>query len=181
MDMGNNKVNLKEYVHPKMDLLFVALNAPEVSNRNAHWFSRNLSFWNLIFDAGIITKTIVNPLEGDENVFGNTSINYKNWRIGVTDLNRAVVATKSNSVTTNSEQVKRILQILETTSTNRMCLMHSKVADEFAVQGIIKRNYQAGKNIYGKVGRYKNTEIFEVPFHNASVPDKKEFYKLIIS
>lgn len=36
-------VTLKEYVHPEMDILFLALNAPEVSNANAHWFSRNLN------------------------------------------------------------------------------------------------------------------------------------------
>lgn len=36
-------VNLKEYIYPEMDILFLALNAPLVSNANAHWFSRNLS------------------------------------------------------------------------------------------------------------------------------------------
>jgi hypothetical protein len=52
------KVNLREYIHPKMDILFVALNAPEISNSNAHWFSRNLNFWDILFEAGLTTRRI---------------------------------------------------------------------------------------------------------------------------
>ena len=58
-------VNLKEYIHDEMDLLFVALNAPAVSNANQHWFSGNLSFWNVLYEAGIITKSIWKLTEGE--------------------------------------------------------------------------------------------------------------------
>ena len=51
-------VNLQEYIHPKMDILFVALNAPEISNSNAHWFSGTLNFWNILFDSGLIVERI---------------------------------------------------------------------------------------------------------------------------
>lgn len=173
-------VNLKEYLHPQMDLLFVALNAPEVSNENAHWFTYNLSFWNLLFNAGIITKPITDKLKGDVTVFGTTTINYNNWVIGVTDLNREVVDTNSLNVTTNIDQVKRIKNIIDTHPTKRICLMHGLVAEEFEKQDMIKRNYNGGKNQYGKVGQYKNTAIFEVPFHNAAVPSTVSFYKLLI-
>ncbi|HRG59986.1 MAG TPA: hypothetical protein PK323_13610, partial [Bacteroidia bacterium] len=156
------KVNLKEYIHPTMDLLFVALNAPEVSNANAHWFSYNLSFWNLLFRAGIITQTISDPKKGDVTVFGGSEMNCKNWIIGVTDLNREVVATKSNQVTTNSSQVKRILAIVENNAVKRICLMHSMVADEFERNGIIVRNNKQGVNAFGIVGKYKSTVIYEV-------------------
>lgn len=177
-----SKVNLIEYVHPKMDLLFVALNAPEVSNANAHWFSFNLSFWNLLYRAGVITQTISDPKQGDVTVFGGSKINHSNWIIGVTDLNRDVVATKSTQVTTDSTQVKRILSIIENNAVKRICLMHSMVADEFERNGIIVRNNKQGVNEFGIVGKYKSTVIHEVPFHSGnSIPNKEIYYSKIIS
>ena len=177
-----SKVNLIEYVHPKMDLLFVALNAPEVSNANAHWFSYNLSFWNLLFRAGVITQTISDPKEGDVMVFGGSVINHRNWTIGVTDLNREVVATKSTQVTTDCTQVKRILSIIETNAVKRICLMHSMVAEEFERNGIIGRNNKNGVNAFGTVGKYKSTVIYEAPFHSGnSIPNKEIYYSKLIS
>ena len=176
------KVNLKEYLHPKMDLLFVALNAPEVSNANAHWFSYNLSFWNLLYRAGLITQTISDPKEGDVTVFGGSKINHSNWNIGVTDLNREVVATKSTQVITDSTQVKRILAIIETNAVKRICLMHSMVAEEFERNGIIVRNNKHGGNEFGIVGKYKSTIIYEVPFHSGnSIHNKEIYYSTLIS
>jgi len=175
------KVNLTEFLHPKMDLLFVALNAPEVSNANAHWFSYNLSFWNLLYRAGVITQTISDPKEGDVTVFGGSVINHENWTIGVTDLNREVVATKSNQVPTDSLQVKRILSIIENNAVKRICLMHSMVAEEFERNGIIKRNNKKGANEFGIVGKYKSTLIYEVPFHSGnSIPNKEIYYSKLI-
>ena len=177
-----SKVNLIEYVHPKMDLMFVALNAPEVSNANAHWFSYNLSFWNLLFRAGVITQTISDPKQGDVTVFGSNIINYGNWIIGVTDLNRDVVATKSTHVKTDSNQVKRILSIIENNATKRICLMHSMVAEEFERHGIIVRNNKQGVNEFGIVGKYKSTVIYEVPFPSGnSIPKKEIYYSKLIS
>ena len=60
----SKKVKLKEYIHPKMDILFLALNAPETSNKNEHWFSGSLSFWNVLFNAGLITQHLKIPKEG---------------------------------------------------------------------------------------------------------------------
>lgn len=178
----NQKVNLTEYLHPEMDLLFVALNAPEVSNANAHWFSYNLSFWNLLYRAGVIKQTISDPKKGDFTVFGGREINHKKWTIGVTDLNREVVATKSNQVTTDSSQVKRILSIIENNAVKRMCLMHSMVAEEFERNGIIVRNNKQGVNEFGIVGKYKSTVIYEVPFHSGnSIPKKEIYYLKLIS
>ncbi len=171
-------VNLKEYIHPKMDLLFLALNAPEVSNKNAHWFSRNLSFWNLLFKSSIISQPIVDPLKGDETIFGNNIYNFNHWIIGVTDLNRDIVETRSSLVSIDKWEVERILNLLDNTKTSRLCLMHYRVAEEFEKHNIIKRNFHLRTNQYGKVGQYKSTEIFEVPFHNASISinDKIKYY-----
>lgn len=163
------KVNLQEYIHPEMDILFVALNAPEISNNNAHWFSRNLNFWNILFGAGLITERIDDPLKGDQFIFGGQSINYNKNIYGVTDLVRTIVQTNSSGVKTHNEHVQRIFSILDRNPTTRVCLMHSTVADQFQKSGIIKRNYSFGENNYGLVGKYKDTEIYEVPFHNAMI------------
>lgn len=106
------KVNLNEYIHPNMDVLFVALKAPNTSNSNAHWFSNNLSFWNVLFKSGLITQPIWSKLEGDIKVFSETNLNYKNWNIGVTDLNRRIVKTDSRKIKYTNEDVKGILNIL---------------------------------------------------------------------
>lgn len=172
-----NKVNLSEYIHPKMDILFVALNAPVNSNRNAHWFTNNLSFWNLLYRSGIITQEITNKLEGDIKVFGSNKINHKNQIIGVTDLNRRIVETDSKNVEVRPSDVRRIMEILKKNKVSRLCLMHSNVGSafrEFASE--IKFN----KNRYGKIGQWNNTEIFEVPFHNASIADKEKYYNMLI-
>jgi G:T/U-mismatch repair DNA glycosylase len=172
------KVNLSEYIHPKMDILFVALNAPENSNKNAHWFTNNLSFWNLLHKSGIITAEISNMMEGDLKVFGNTKINYKNRRIGVTDLCRDVVETNSKNIKINSSDVRRIIEILKTKKVTKLCLMHSKAGRAFRKFALeIKFN----NNRYGKIGKLDDTEIFEVPFHNASIAEKEKYYKMLIN
>ncbi|MDT0675122.1 hypothetical protein [Autumnicola musiva] len=170
------KVNLSEYIHPEMDLIFVALNAPVNSNNNGHWFTNNLSFWNLLYRVGIIKTPIANKLEGDELVFGGTSINHKNWRIGVTDLIRTIVETDSTKVETQPEDVRRILGILKNNKVDRLCLMHSKVGEAFRKYSGITFN----QNRYGKIGTYGNTAIYEVPFHNATLPNKDSYYSKLI-
>ena len=113
------KVNLREYIHPKMDILFVALNAPEISNSNAHWFSRNLNFWDILFDAGLITSRIEDSLKGDETIFGNQTKNYNNKIFGVTDLVRDIVQTNSSGVKTHNGHVQRVLSILDKNPTKK--------------------------------------------------------------
>ena len=163
------KVNLQEYIHPNMDILFVALNAPEISNSNAHWFSRNLNFWDILFDAGLIASRIQDPLKGDETIFRNQTINNNKRIFGVTDLVRNIVQTNSSRVKTDNGQVQRVLSILDNNPTKKVCLMHSAVAVQFQKSGIIKRNYLSGENIYGLVGNYNGSKIYEVPFHNAMI------------
>lgn len=173
-----SKVNLKEYIYPEMDILFVALNAPEQSNNNRHWFSNNLSFWNLLYGSKLISSPINDPLRGDEMVFGSNSINYKNKVYGVTDLNNKLVQTDSNRVKTTSEQVKRIVEILNNNRVWKVCLLHNKVAKQFERCNLVKRN--TGKlNGYGIIGKYYGIPIYEVPFHTAPIGNKAEYYKLL--
>lgn len=173
----NNNVNLKEYIHPKTKLLFVALNAPVNSNNNAHWFSNNLSFWNLLYRSGIITSQINDKMKGDLKVFGDNSINYKNWNIGVTDLNRRDVETDSNKVSVLPSDVERIINIIKYNKINKLCLMHSHVGRAFREYA---HDVKFNNNRYGRIGVFNRTEIFEVPFHSAMVKNKEKYYKMLI-
>lgn len=169
-------VNLTEYIHPEMDILFLALNAPEKSNANKHWFSGNLSFWNLLFRSELISKQIYDPLIGDEIVFGSNEINYMHWIYGVTDLNRRDVETDSSNVDVFKQDVLRIINILNIHNVKRLCLMHSKVSKAFRN---LNSNIKFNSNRYGLVGKYDDIQIFEVPFHNASVSNKEIYYKML--
>lgn len=161
-----------------MDIFFVALNAPHESNKNEHWFSRNLSFWNVLYNSGVITQPIFNKLEGDLKVFGDTSINYKKWSFGVTDLNRRDVETNSSNVKASRKDVDRILEIIDSNSVSKLCLLHSKVGRAFRKYG---SEISFNGNRYGIIGTYNSTIVFEVPFHNASIPNKEQYYKTLIS
>ena len=175
--MTKSKVKLKEYIHPKMDILFVGLNAPVNSNENEHWFTHNLSFWNLLYRSKIITKPIINKLDGDVKVFGDTKININNIIIGVTDLNNEDVETNSKKVGVNSTYVDRIIKILDVKKVSKICLIHSDVGK--ALRKCTKINFNS--NRYGLIGNYKETQIFEVPFHSSSIHNKEQFYSLLVA
>lgn len=170
-------VNLKEYIHPEMDILFLALNAPQISNANAHWFSNNLSFWNVLYNAGLISQAIFDCVEGDEKVFGSNKINFQNYTYGVTDLNNEVVETNSNKVIIEKRHLERIKKILENHKVARLCLMHSTVGKAFRNSGLLINTTSAR---YGLIGYISETAVYEVPFHNASVPEKVQYYELLI-
>ena len=169
------KVNLSEILHPKIDILFVALNPPVNSNNNGHYFSNNLSFWNLLLNSELIVKPVKNKLTGDDEVFRQNAINYKNAIYGITDLVHDVVETNSNKVKVERARIERILKIIDTHTITKVCLMHSSVGKAFQEAGLIKRNPE-----YGFVGKYKNTLIYEVPFHNASIGEKEKYYKKLL-
>ncbi len=171
-----SKINLVEILHPEMDILFVALNPPVNSNKNGHYFSNNLSFWNLLFRSGLIKQPVKSELTGDDEVFRNNSINYKNAVYGITDLVHDVVETNSQKIKAEKNGVSRIINLLSVHNVKTMCLMHSKVAMTFHEYGLIRR-----LSTYGLVGNYKSTHIYEVPFHNASISNKDNYYELLKS
>ena len=170
-------VNLKEYIHPEMDILFLALNAPEVSNTNAHWFSRNLSFWNLLYDAGLIIQRISSPMEGDELVFGGSQINFNHWVYGVTDLNNEVVETNSHKIKIEQRHIDRIMEILQRNKVSKLCLMHEKVGTAIKTANVLQ---DATSHRYGFIGKIGQTEVYEVPFHNASIANKAKYYRSLM-
>ncbi|RYE57609.1 MAG: hypothetical protein EOP48_05435 [Sphingobacteriales bacterium] len=167
-------VKLKEILHKRMDVLFLALNPPAKSNVNGHYFSNNLSFWNLLFKSELIVTQVTCKLSGDDEVFKQQRINANNAVYGVTDLVHDIVETNSRAVSVETQRASRILKILDSNPTNKLCLMHSKVYKTFVKGGIV-----SGFQQYGLVGKYKGTLIYNVPFHNASVLNKEFYYKLL--
>ena len=167
-----DNVNLVEVLHPKMDILFVALNPPVNSNNNGHYFSNNLSFWNLMYKSGLIIRAVTGKLTGDDEVFRCNALNYNKAVFGITDLVHDVVETKSHKVKIEKTRLDRVLRILDTNTVKVLCLMHSSVSNSFQEAGLIIRKLN-----YGLVGKYNDTLIFEVPFHNASIAGKEQYYK----
>lgn len=171
-----NEINIIEILHPKMDILFVALNPPKISNTNGHYFSRNLSFWNILFDAGLIIQRVKSPITGDDEVFRDNAINYKRAIFGITDLCNNVLETNSSRVTVNADRPNRILNLLNSHNTKVLCLMHKKVSKAFEEVLTLDR-----KKRYGLIGRIGTVKVFEMPFHNASIPNKHLEYKKLIA
>jgi G:T/U-mismatch repair DNA glycosylase len=168
----NQAVRLQEILHPKIDILFVALNPPDKSNKNGHYFSSSWSFWNLLLKSGLIIQSVKSPLSGDDEVFRENAINYKNLIYGITDLCYDIVQTQSSKVFVNEKRVQRILSLLQNHKVKNLCLMHSKVGKAFEIILTINRNQK-----YGLIGRINDTNVFEMPFHNASIKDKESYYK----
>ncbi len=171
-----SNVNLTEILHPKMDILFVALNPPQKSNSNGHYFSGNKSFWNLLYQSGLITQEVVSPLTGDNEVFRQNTINYKNSVFGITDLVHDVVQTNSSGVKVAQDRIDRVLKLLAKHDVKNMCIIHSKVGKAF--ENIPRLNRQQR---YGLIGRLGNTYVYEMPFHNASIANKEKEYRKLIS
>src|SRR5262252_1159061 len=110
METTLTEVKLKPFTRHGLDVLFVALNPPEQSNSNGHYFSGDRSaFFKLLQHSGLITKP-VDKAFADEKVFGSTGINYLNASFGVIDLVEDVVETDSGEVPVTADDVNRLLR-----------------------------------------------------------------------
>ncbi len=86
----NDNHHLPEFIHGRMNILFLALSTPELPY-TGHYFSENKVFWNLLYKSNLITRKITNPVEADTLVFGGTSINFRNAVFGITDFERTII------------------------------------------------------------------------------------------
>ena len=94
------KVNLRPFVRPNLDVLFVALNPASQSNSNGHYFSGKKSrFFLLLYKSGLITRDVDKSI-ADGIVFGSNKINYKEAQFGIADLVDDIVETKSTRIRT---------------------------------------------------------------------------------
>lgn len=152
-----------------MDVLFVALNPPKISNDNGHYFSRVKTFWDILFESNLIEKNSFPLNEMDVNIFGNNLYNYSQSTFGITDLVKNTVETNSSKVKAEEDNLNDILSLLDNEKVDVLVLMHSKVINCFKKHSIIPKH--AG---YGFAANYRKTKIFNVPFPTgSSIPKNK--------
>lgn len=162
---------LKTFLKDNMAILFVPLNPPKISNSKGHYFSRVSTFWDILYDSGIIVEKIHDLIKADEQVFGDNRINYNKLTYGICDL-VSIVETDSTKVKPQSKDFDNILAIIKMYKPQIICLMHSKVRKAF-----IKGNLIPDNSGYGKVGEYRGSIIFSVPFPTGSSYSKEEITK----
>lgn len=136
--------NLRQYLRPGLDILFVALNPPVQSNDNCHWFSGKQScFFDLLYRSGIISE-YVDKRVADDIVFGGTGINYQHANYGVVDLVGNVVETNSTKVKPIKQDVDRLVARILETDPRIVCVIHSKVRTALSRYGNLARPLEYG-------------------------------------
>jgi hypothetical protein len=123
------EINLKSYLRPGLDILFIALNPPRQSNSNGHYFSgKGSRFFKLLAASGLITREIPQA-RADEVVFGATGINYGRSSFGVVDLVDDLVDTDSTRVRITPHHVACLLDRVREQSPRFACVIHARVRD----------------------------------------------------
>ncbi len=154
-------MGLPDFIYNEMDILFVGIGASLHSKNNGHWFATNLKFWDILYRTGLITEKINDKLKGDVSVFGSTHINYKNWRIGLTNLKQNL-------------DVYPLMDIIENNKISKVCIIHAQVGKAF--RSVMPFNSER----YGHIGNIKKTKIYEVPSHASAVANKDSYYKTLL-
>jgi len=123
----SQKSNLRPFLRPQLDALFVALNSPTQSNDNGHYFSgRGSRFFYLLYLSGLITKELPKAT-ADETMFGSTSVNHKGCAFGVVDLVDDLVQTNSGKVRPTRQHVDLLFARIREFKPRFVCVIHSKV------------------------------------------------------
>jgi G:T/U-mismatch repair DNA glycosylase len=121
------EINLRPFLRPQLDVLFVALNPPTQSNDNGHYFSgRDSRFFHLLYLSGLITEDLPKAT-ADEIAFGLTSANYKGCAFGVVDLVDDLVQTNSGQVRPTSQRVDELFARIRELNPRFVWVIHSKV------------------------------------------------------
>lgn len=106
------KSNLKPFIREDLDILFVGLNPAKGSSDKRHYFSVNQSFWNQLFESGLITIRVDKNI-ADEVVFRTSEINYNNWSYGITDLITSIAESNSNLIAVNEVDCIRLVNFIK--------------------------------------------------------------------
>ena len=135
------ETRLKPFLRCPLDVLFIALNPPQQSNLNGHYFSGGRSrFFKLLASSGLITREIPQA-RADEIVFGTTEINYAGSSFGVVDLVDDLVETESARVRVTPSHVNRLINRVLEIRPRFACVIHSKVRDSLKRYGSVTLKY----------------------------------------
>lgn len=124
------KSNLTPYLRKDLEILFIGLNPAKGSSDNGHYFSVNQSFWNQLFDSGLITKS-VNKLIADEIIFRTSKFNFSNWNYGITDLITEIAESNSQKVKPTTFHCEQLAENIRRYEPKTVVLLHSKVSKHF--------------------------------------------------
>lgn len=171
MQIATAEVKLTPFTRQGLDVLFVALNPPEQSNSNGHYFSGNkAAFFKLLEMSGLITQPVPKAF-ADEIVFGGTEVNYLNSSFGVIDLVEDVVETDSGEVPVTADDVNRLLMRIRDLKPRFVCVIHSKVRDALKRYGDLRLAY----GCCGKILPNCSTEFVLNYFPNGNnISDEKK-------
>lgn len=180
--LGSVKMGLIDkdaiYLGENLDIFFIALNPPEQSNNNGHYFSgRQSTFYKQLYMSGLINADL-NKLYADEEVFGGNKYNYKNKKYGIIDLIPRKVETNGNAVTVHREDVDLAIDRILMHRPKIVCFLHYKVKDNFS-------KHLRKKLLYGNNGKlFDNLEtLFYCNYfpngNNISTERKINIYKEI--
>tara|TARA_B100000131_G_C17797626_1_gene484060 strand:- start:36 stop:605 length:570 start_codon:yes stop_codon:yes gene_type:complete len=175
----NKKVNLKPFIRKNLDILFIALNPPEESNKKGHYFSVKQSLWNQLYKSGLISE-IVDKEIADEQVFGSNKLNYNNWQYGIIDLVPDIVKTDGAKVKPTDDHVKKLIENICYYKPKIALIIEYKVRDKIYKKGIPMDTGYIGRIL--EEDYECKTEFFLIPFpHGDSVKHdiKIDLYKKV--
>lgn len=168
------------FVRKNLDILFVGLNPAKVSSRNRHYFSVNQSFWNQLYESGLIIIP-VDKSNADEKIFGNTALNFHGWSFGITDLVPSFAESDSKKIKPDRTDCENLAVLIQDISPKAVILLHSKVIKYFL--GYL--NYPLPSTNAGQIGNIIpgcSTKFFNIAFpHGNAIPsrEKVENYKKV--
>lgn len=120
------------YLRRNLDILFIALNPPEQSNNNGHYFSGNQStFFKQLYLSGLINEELDKTV-ADKLVFGENKSNYKNKSYGIIDLVPKLAETNGGLVQVKNEDVALMIERIIKFKPKIVCILHSKIMKSFA-------------------------------------------------
>src|SRR5580658_183903 len=167
------EINLRPFLRPQLDILFVALNPPTQSNDHGHYFSGGGSrLFHLLFLSGLITMDLPKAT-ADQTVFGSTSVNRNGCAFGVVDLVDDLVQTNSGKVRPTRQHLDRLIASIRELSPRFVCVIHSKVRD--ALNKHPDSVHQLDYGICGPLLSHSKSVFVLNYFPNGnSVPDKRK-------
>jgi len=166
------KSTLIPFLRENLEILFIGLNPATGSSRNKHYFSVKQTFWNQLFEAGLI-KENVNKFSADNIVFGTNNINYNNWNYGITDLITEIAESNSSVVKPKVSDYENLEFVIKKYNPKTVVLLHGKVLKGF----LVYLNSKIPKSNTGELGKLIDkceTNFFNIAFPHGNTITNKE-------
>ncbi|MFI5137157.1 MAG: uracil-DNA glycosylase family protein [Sphingobacteriales bacterium] len=169
--------NLIPFLRTDLDILFVGLNPAKGSSDNGHYFSVKQSFWNQLYNSGLITQYL-DKSNADDLVFGSKYFNYGNWNFGITDLVTEFAESNSRKIKPTIKDYQRLENTIREYKPLTVVLLHGIVLNGF-LKYLHLNAQPSNTGVLGRLLEGIPTIFFNVAFpHGNSIPDldKIEMY-----